>query len=429
MKSEVKKLPQSVVEILVEISVDELQPYLVKAAEKISQTAKIEGFRPGKAPYEIILAKFGEMAILQEAVDSIISKTYYDIIKENKLVTIGQPKIDLEKVAPGNPFSYKATVSVLPEVKLGELSKIKIKQEEIKITDEQVNKLIEEIRSMRAKEEKVDRAVKKGDLVKFDFDVFRDGVPIENGSSKNYSLVIGENRFIPGFEDNLTGLKAEAEKEFKLKFPENYHEKSLAGKPAEFKVKINEVCELIKPELTDELAKEVSGGKTNTVNELKTEIKANLTQEETNKQEQRIERELLEEACKISDFEELPEVLIEEELHRMMNELQHSISQQGMDFNNYLTSIKKTEEDLRTELKPQAELRAKSAIVARAIYQEQKLTVTDEEVAEEITKMLQAYGNHPDAKKQLETENYKEYLKNMLGNRKVIAYLKSIILK
>ena len=429
MKSEIKKLPQSMVEITVEVSVPELEPFMKKSAIKISENAKIQGFRPGKAPYETIKAKFGEMAILQEAIDDIIMDTYYRLIKENELVTIGQPKIDLEKIAPENPFVYKATVAVLPQVKVGALEKVSIKREPIKVSDEKVNQTLEEIRSLRAEEKKVERPAQNGDLVKFDFNVYRDGVPIENGASKNYPLIIGENRFIPGFEEQLVGLKTGDEKEFQLTFPKEYHEKSLAGKPAEFKVKVNEIAEIIKPELTDEFAQMISAQKFKTVAELKENIIKNLTDEETEKQERELEAKMLEELVKISEFDELPDILLKEELHRMMHELEDSIAKQGMQMADYLNAIKKTPEELETELKPQAELRVKTSILARELYQQQKMEVTPDEVEKEIEEMLKQYGNNPDAKKQLETETYKEYLKNVIGNRKIMDYLKQIIIK
>jgi trigger factor len=203
----------------------------------------------------------------------------------------------------------------------------------------------------------------------------------------------------------------------------------LAGKPAEFKVKIIEVAEVIKPELTDDLAKGVSAGKFPTVEELKTNIRANLLEEKKAKQERQLETKLLEEAVKISEFEELPELLVHEEIHRMLHELEDNVARQGFDFTNYLTSIKKTPEELEKGFEPQAALRVKTSIIAREIYQEQKFEVTPDEVEKEIAKLLEHYPENPDVRKQIETETYKEYLKNAIGNRKVIEYLKQIIIK
>lgn len=429
MQSDIKKLPKSMAEITIEVSVDEIQPFLKKAAVKISETAKIEGFRPGNAPYEIIKAKFGDMAILQEALDDIIIKTYTQVIKENNIITLGQPQIDVEKVAPENPFIYKATVTILPKVTLGDFTKISLKRDEITVTDEQVEKIIEEIRTMRAKENKVERPAKTGDLVKIDFNVYRDGVPIENGKNQNYPLTLGENKFIPGFEDNLINLSVGDEKEFKLSFPKEYHEKTLAGKPAEFKVKIIEVAEIIKPEISDELSQEISGGAFKTVAELKENIRVNILAEETNKQDRRLEIEMLEAVAKASQFDELPEMLVHEEIHRMIHELQEAIAKQGMKFDDYLEAIKKTMDDLEKEMEPQAEIRVKTSIVAREVYQDQKMEVTPDEVEAEIAEILMRYPENNDVKKQIDTETYREYLRNSLGNKKVINHLKSLIIK
>jgi trigger factor len=429
MKSTLQKLPKSMLEITIEVSADELIPFLKKSAEKISETAKIEGFRPGKAPYEIVVKKYGEQAILQEAIDDIIMKTYYDAVKEHDILPIGQPKIDLERLTPDSPFIYKATITVLPAVKVGDLTKIKITKDKIEVKEEKVDQVIEEIRSMRAKEEVRERPAQTGDLVKFDFSVYRDGVPIENGVSKNYPLVIGENRFIPGFEENLIGLSAGEEKEFKLKFPEEYHEKTLAGKPAEFKVTVNEVLEIIKPEMTDDLAKEISNNKFATVIELKENISKNLLEEETAKADRMLEVKILEEAVKLCEFEELPEMLVHEEIHRMLHELEDSISKQGMQLTDYLEAIKKTHDELEKDMEPQAEMRVKTSVLSRTLYQEQKMEVTPDEVEKEIEEVIKHYPNNPDVRKQIDNETYKDYLKNVIGNRKVMDYLKSIAVK
>ena len=208
MSHSLKKLEKSEIELIITVAPADYEKHNKKAAERISERTAIKGFRKGKVPFDVVKKEVGEMAILQEAIDDIIMKTYYEIIKENKLVTLGQPQIDVEKVAPENPFVYKATVSVLPAVKLADPKKISLKREEIKITVEQVEKIKEEIRAMRATEKKVEREAKLGDLVKIDFSVYRDGVPIENGKSQNYSLLLGENRFIPGFEEQLVGRDA-----------------------------------------------------------------------------------------------------------------------------------------------------------------------------------------------------------------------------
>ncbi len=429
MKSEIKNLPKSQLEISVELKWQELTPYLIKAAEKVSKETNIAGFRPGKAPYDIIKQKFGEMAILNEAVDDIISKTYYEVLKEKEIVTIGQPEIKVEKLAPENDFAYTATVAILPKVKLGDISTIDLKKKKIEIKKEQVDKVINDILKMRAKQITVDRVAKKGDVAETDFEIFMDNVPIENGQYKKFPVQLGENKFIPGFEEQVEGMKAGDEKEFELKFPDDYFEKRLAGKKCVFKVKCLNVFEVELPELNDDFAKEISASQLNTADELKKNIEKNLQQEEEMKEDRRIEIEMLEKIVDISEIGELPEALLKNETHRMVHELQDSISAQGLQFEDYLNSIKKTHDDLEKDFLPQAEKRVKSSIIAREIYQEQKIEVTNDEIGLEIEEMMKNYPNNPDARKQFESETYKDYLKNVIGNRKVIEYLKKQIVK
>ncbi|MDO8669669.1 MAG: trigger factor [Candidatus Buchananbacteria bacterium] len=428
MKSTVKKLDKSQVEITVEVSTLELQPYLQKSADRLAKEIKIEGFRPGKAPYDIIKQKVGEMGILQESIDDIISATYYEVLKEQKIVTIGQPKIDIEKLAPGNDFVYKATAAVLPQVKIGDYKKIKIKQAETKIADDQVDKVLADIRKMQATEKLVERAAKSGDKVEINFEVFIDKVPIEKGQQQKYPAVIGENKFIPGFEEKLVGLKAGEEKEFELKFPEKYFEKKMAGKNAEFRVKCNSVYEIELPKLDDEFAKSISSGKFKTIAEVKSNILENLKAEESGKQEQKAELEMFDKLVAISDFEEIPDILIDNEAHKMVHELEHNISDQGFNFEDYLKSLNKTEDNLKEEFKPQAEKRVKVSILTREIYLQEKFEVRDDEIEMEIEEMIKSYPANPEVRKQLETETYKDYLKNILGNRKVIDFLKKEII-
>lgn len=428
MTAEVKHLDKSEVELIIEVSPEEAQPHLIRVAEKLAKEIKVEGFRPGKAPYNIIKQKLGEEAILQEALDDIISQTYFEALKENKIVSVGQPKIDIQKMAPNNPLVYKATVAVLPKVKIGDYKTIKLKREQINIKDEQVDKVIEDVRKMRAKESTVDRPAQTGDKVNIDFDVYQDKVPIEHGAQKNYSLVIGENKFIPGFEDKIIGMKAGAEKAFELKFPDKYFQEKLAGKTAEFKVKCHQVMAVELPELTDEFIKDLSGNKFDSVVKLKENIKTNLEQEEKNKQEQRLEIEMLDKLVELSEFEVIPDMLIENESHKMLHELQDGIDQQGMKFEDYLVSIKKTEQQLEEEFKPQAEKRVKTAIITREIFNQEEFEVRPDEVEAEIELILKNYPNNQEFRKQLESETYKDYLKNVLGNRKVIEFLKKEII-
>lgn len=428
MQSAVKKLEKSQIEITVELSAVEIQPYLLKAAEKLSQEIKIEGFRPGKAPYEIIKAKLGEMAILEKTLADIINKTYQQILKEKEIITIGQPKIEVEKLAPNNPLVYKATVAILPKVKIGDYKKIRLKRQKIEVKDEQVNRALADIQKMRAKETLAARPAQKGDRLEIDFEIFLDKAPIEHGRQVKYPLTIGENRFIPGFEDQLMGIRAGETKEFELKFPDDYYQKSLAGKTSEYRVKANSVFAVELPKLDDEFAKNISNQQFKTIGELKDNIKKNLAEEEKNKQEQKLEIEMLDKIVEASEFEAIPEILIANEARKIMRELEDDITRQDFKFDDYLKSLKKTKEELEKDFLPQAEKRAKTSIIAREIYQKQQFVVSEDEVKKEIEEIIKSYPANLEAKKQLETEAYQEYLRNVIGNRKVIEYLKGIII-
>ncbi len=428
MQSEVKTLDKSQIEIKIELTAEEIQPQLEKAAMKLSEETKIEGFRPGKAPYDIVRSKLGDGAILEQAIDNIVLDAYYAVLKDKEILTIGQPKIDIEKAAVGNEFKFKAVVAVLPKVTLGDYKSIKLARKSIEVKNEQVEQVIADIQKMRATETAVEREAKEGDKLEIDFKVYLDKVPIEHGDQKKYPIVIGEKKFIPGFEDQLVGMKKGETKEFDLKFPEEYFQKKLAGKLCRFKVTCNEIFEVKLPEMNDEFAKNISQEQFKTLGEMKESIKKNIEQEEKNKQEQRLEIEMLDKIVEMSQFEPLPDILLEAEVKKMVSELEASISQQGFKYEDYLKSIRKTPEELATEMKPQAEKRVKTAIVCREIFQSEKMTVTDDEVEKEISQMLKAYPNNPEVKKQLQAETYREYLKHMLGNRKVIEFLKKTII-
>ncbi len=429
MNSIVKKLEKSVVEIEVEVSAEEMKPFLVKAANRISEKAKIDGFRPGKASYEVIEQKFGAMAIMEEALDSIISKTYFEAVTKDDLMTIGQPEIKVEKMAPGNPLVYKAKATILPKVKLGDYSKIEIKKEKVNVKPEQADRLIDDLRKMRATHAPVERAAASGDRLEIDFEVLMDNVLIDNGSHKKYPITIGEGRFIPGFEEQLVGLKVGDEKSFDLKFPENYYEKNLGGKLATFKVKCLAVMEEKLPELNDEFAGAISGGKFKDVAELKKNVLENIEEEEQHKLDNKIENDLLDKMIEISEFEEIPEMLIDGEAHKMVHELADNVERQGMKFDDYLTSIKKTHDDLEKDFFPQAEKRVKASLITREVYQAEKIEVTPEELAQEIEVLAGTYKNDPEIKARLASEEYQDYLSNMIGNRKVMEHLKKSIIK
>lgn len=415
-----KKLPKSQVELTIEMPVEELGKYLDLAAQKISKEKKIAGFRPGKAPYEIIKQQVGEMAIYQEALDPVIRDTLLKAIEQEKLKVVGQPQVDIEKLAAGNPVIYKATVSLMPSVKMKDYKNAKVKPAKIEVGKEKIDKTLEELQKMRAKESAQDKAVEMGDKAVIDFSIYLDKVPIEGGQHKDYPMYLGENFFVPGFEEKIIGMKKGEEKEFELKFPKDYFQKMIAGKMADIKVKVKDVFKVEKPELNDEFAKMINF---ETIEKLKEQIEKNIGEEEQFKDEQRMEMEIFDQIIKQTEFDEFPEILIQSELDKMISELKYNVSQQGVEFEDYLNSVKTSIADLRKNFIPQAEKRLKISLILREIALLEKISADEKDIEAEIEKLLKAYPDE-ESKKNIESEEYKHYLENSLVNQKTVGKLK-----
>jgi trigger factor len=421
MKADIRKLPKNQVELTIEVSSEELQPYVIQAAADLAREMKIPGFRPGKAPYDVVKQRLGEMKIYQEAAEKAVAVTYGRAVIENKLVTIGSPEISLEKIAPGNPMIFKATVALLPQVTLGDYKKIKADKRAVTVGQKDVDETIINLQRMFGKEKRVQRPARKGDKVEVDFNTYVDKIAIDGGESKNHPVMIGEGNFIPGFEDDLIGISEGQTKEFELKFPKEYHRKDLAGRPVSFRVKAHNVMEIELPPLDDAFAKQV--GQFEKFDDLRQQIEANIHEERATKEQQRWEMAIIEEVVKKSSFEEIPEIVIESELHKMLHELEHEVTEQGMKFEDYLSSIKKTREDLEKEFRPRAIKRIQTALVLRAIADQEKITVADHEIHREIENQKKKYHDHAEVMKQIDSEEYHDYLKNVMRSRKVFEWL------
>jgi len=415
------KLKESELELIIEVSPADYQPFLAKAAARLSKDVKIEGFRPGKAPFDVVKGQVGEMNIYQEALDEIVSYFYYQAVTSEDIQAVSQPKINIEKMAPGNPIVFKAIVGLLPEVKLGDYKSVKIKKEEARVEDKEVNKVLEDLRKMQAKEVLTDRQAKKGDRIEADFEVSLDKVVIEGGQGKKYPLVIGEGMMIPGFEEQFIGLKAGEEKTFQLKFPDQYQNKMVAGKLCDFKVKLLSVYDRSLPELNDDWAKTLNAG---SLQDLKEKIQQNLVEEQKFNFEQKAEIEMLNKIVEKTEFSEIPEVLVESESHRMIHEFEDSIVSQGLNFADYLKSVNKEKKDLEAEFKPKALERVKASLVIKAVADERKIEVSEQELNEETEKILLQVKGNPEAEGNIKSTGYQHYLQTIIRNRKVLEALK-----
>jgi len=421
-----KDLSKAEQELIIEVNSDELKPFLLKAARRLSQNMKIEGFRPGMAPYEIVKQRAGEMAIYSEAVEDVVSHFYFLAVTKENLNTVGQPKIEIEKMAPGNPVSFKAVVSIMPEDKLGDYKKTEVKKTEVKVEDKDVDKTLDDLRRMQVKEVLVDRPAKMGDRVEVDFEVSLDKVVIEGGRGQKYPMVLGQGQMIPGFEEQIVEMKNNEEKTFQLKFPEKYQNKMVAGKQCDFKIKLLAVYQQDLPQLTDDWAKGLGA---ESVTDLKSKIRKNLTDEKQSYEDQRTETELLKKIVANCEFSEIPQNLTESETHRMFHEFADSITAQGIVMADYLKSLNKTAEEIQTSFRPKAEERVKTSIVIKEIGDIEKIEVTDEELNKETESILLQVKGNPEAEANIKTAGYRQYLKTIVRNKKVLDLLKQECIK
>lgn len=362
------------------------------------------------------------MKIYEQALDDIISNYYWQALEQEKIESIGQPKIEVEKFAPGNDLVFKATVALLPKVKLGTYIDLKVKKNEAEVDPKEVDKVINDIREMRAKESTKLEAVTKDDKAEVDFSINLDGQQIEGGHAEKYPLVIGNSRMIPGFEEQIIGMTAGEEKEFTLSFPNNYHNEAVAGKECVFKVKVQNVFRRELPEFTDQFVTELGDFKD--VNDFKEKMTVNIKNEKQYKENQKAEIAMLEKILDNSEFDPIPEVLIDAEAHKMLHELQHSIESQGMVWDDYLNSIKKDHDTLQADFKEGAERRVKTSLIMREITLKEKLVETKEEVMAEVAKLKEQFKDNPQAMENLESEGYLKYLENSMNNDKVLKFLR-----
>jgi len=431
MKVEKKDLEKSQIELLVELSLEEFKPYIEKGTKKISEEAKIDGFRAGKVPYEILKKKVGEMVILEESARIAINAKLEELIK--KYVDgdpVGSPKVDITKIAPENPLEFKIVLALLPEVKIEKYKDLKIKTKSVEVKDEEINKTLEELREMRVQETLSDEKAKEGFKLIVDMEMFLDNVPIDGGQSKDTALVIGRDYIIPGFDKQLVGAKKGETKNFSLPYPKEHHMKNLAGKMVDFKVIVKDVYKRELPKLDDEFAKSLGLKK---LEELKENIKKSIIDQKEKENSQFTEREMLEKIVEQTRFGDLAEILIDHESKTMMQELRYQIEAQGSKFEDYLNSIGKTEDQLTLDMLPEAVKRVKVSLIIREIAQKEKIQSTKEELDKHIEEM-KAYYNSPqfngkeeekhEVLKRLDTPEYKSYVLNVLNSKKVIEKLK-----
>ena len=399
-----EKLEKSRVALTIETSAEEFEAAVNKAYLKMRGKINVPGFRVGKAPRKIIEKMYGAEVFYEEAVNIILPDAYEAAVKEQELDVVGYPEVELESCTKDGVV-FKCTVAVYPEVKLGQYKGLEAPKAEVKVVAADVNARLKEMADRNSRLVSVDRAVKKGDTADIDFEGFDNGVAFDGGKGENFDLEIGSGSFVPGFEEQLIGMKAGEEKDIDITFPENYTPE-LAGKPVVFHVKVNEVKVKEVPALDDEFAKDAS--EFDTLKELKADIKKKLTAERTESAQRAFEDVLM---AKVAEGVEadVPHEMVELQAEQMTEGFKQQLASQGIPFDQYLKMTNTTEADFKSQAYGPAEQQVKMDLAISAIVKAENLEATDDEVEAEMKKVADRYGMDLDTvKKYLRPEEVKE---------------------
>ena len=417
MKTEIKKLEKSNIEITAELDWEELEPYYQKALKQLSGRVKMEGFRPGKAPQGMVKDKIGDSHILEEAAEMALQDKYHEIVHQENIEPVSKPEVAILKLAKNNSFEFRIKVAVLPDVKLPDYKKIvsTIKRTIVQVGDSEVEETLKWIVRSRAEFSDLSRPCQKGDWLEIEYQ----SPKVEMNRKFEDAFLLGEGKFMPGFEDNLIGLEANSEKDFKVTFPSEYFNKELAGQETSFKVKVKAVKEMKLPEINDDFAQKI--GRFKDIAELRANVKNGIQKEKDGAAIQDWRNIVLE---KISQemAVELPESLTTMEKEKMLADIKKEVDERlKISFDDYLKQIKKTSQELEAELAKQAEQRLKGFLILRAIGQKEGIEAAENEITQEIDKFLTSYPQ--EHQKEIDKERLKGYYKEKLEHEKVFQLL------
>jgi len=393
----VEKKEKSTVELVIEVGAEEFEAAVQKAYLKNRASINVPGFRKGKAPRKIVESLYGTGVFYEDAINEVYPTAYAEAVAEQKLDEVGYPKMEIVSVGKEG-LTFKALVSVRPEVKLGTYKGLTAPKDAVKVTEKDIEAELKPYIDRATSLSAVKRKAKKGDTAVIDFEGFMDGKPFEGGKGENYSLELGSGAFVPGFEEQIIGMKAGEEKDLDITFPENYHA-DLAGKAVVFKVKVNEVKEPVKPELDDEFAKDVS--EFETLEAFKKDLEDKLIASREEKAERDYEEAIIEQL--IANMEtEVPETMIDVQVDKMMDDFSSRISAQGMKMEEYLQMMGMNVDMMRMSARPNAEKQVKVELALSAVAEAEKFEITAEEVEAEINRLAELY--------KLEVEQVKKFV-------------------
>ena len=391
-----EKLEKSRVALTIEVGAEEFEAAVNKAYLKMRGKMNIPGFRPGKAPRKMIESMYGAEVFYEEAVNAILPDAYESAVDEQKLEVVGYPQVEIENVGKEGA-TFKCTVAVYPEVELGQYKGLEAVKAEVKVMAADVNARLKEMADRNSRLVAVERAVKKGDTANIDFEGFDQGVAFEGGKGEAFDLEIGSGSFVPGFEDQLIGMKAGEEKDIDITFPEDYH-KELAGKAVVFHVKLNKVTETIVPEQDDEFAKDVS--EFDTLDELKADIRAKALENAKKQADSAFEQAAVDKAAENTTVD-MPKALVENELDIQMERFGYQLQMSGYSMEQYAKMMGGDVSTMRNAFRPAAEKQAKISVTLEKIAEVEGITASDEDIEAEFKSLAEQYELEVDKVKEM----------------------------
>ena len=420
MKVKIDKKEKSQVVLEFTMEAKEFSKALDRAFEKNQKHFKVPGFRNGKVPRNVVEKVYGEGVLYESIIEDTVDEEYLKAVKENNLEIVARPELDIKQIGSGKDFVYTITTYVKPEINVKQYKGLEIKKVEAKVAAADVNAEIEKVREKNAVVEEItNRALKSGDISNIDFEGFCDGVAFEGGKAEKFDLTIGSNQFIPGFEEQLIGMKIGEEREINVKFPEEYHSKDLAGKDSMFKVKLNSIKEKKLAKIDDEFAKDVS--EFQTLDEYKKDLKAKLLEAKKKQAEAEKETEVITKLVENVEGD-IPDGMVETEIDNMLEQFNQNLAYQGLDIEKYCEYMGSSKEKFRENLKPNALRDVKLKLALEFVKKAENVTVEEKDIDDKIIELSKQYGDGS-AEHLLKNENARAYMREQISQEKTLKII------
>lgn len=421
MKTKLKNISDVKVELTISLGAEELKAAEQVALTKLAKEVKIEGFRKGKAPLEMVAAQVDPILLNQETLENALSKSVAEAFLKEKVQAINRPEVDVKKFIPGTELEFTATTEIMPKVELGDYKKLGVKKEAAKVSKKEVKETIDRILKNFAEKKEVEREAKNGDEVIIDFLGKKDGVAFDGGKAEKFPLELGSKSFIPGFEEGLIGKKAGDELSLDLEFPKDYHAKDLAGAKVIFEVKIHEVRENVEPEINEEFLSKLGDFKTK--EEFEKQIEEDLKTQKQTEADEKFKDEIVKKLAEVSKVP-VPEILLEDQKRSIEMDMQQNLMYSGLSLEDYLERMGKTREEwLEKDVKEAAEMRVKSGLALAELSKVEKVKSDTKELDARIAQLKEQYGNSKEVQKQLSSDDVRRNLANQILTEKTIDLL------